>query len=98
MHCAIFSRQTCLQGICRLTAIPMTFSSHILISVPMPACRGQGEALTVDRHHLYQALYRALGHSSLGSLEPANPPASAPHQQVDHTAATCLASACAGPA
>ena len=33
--------------------------------------RGQGEALTVDRHNLYQALYMALGHSCLSGLDPA---------------------------
>ncbi len=62
--------------------------THVLSSVL--ACRGQGEALTVDRHHLYQALYRTLGHSSLGSLEPTKPPANAPHQQVNPTAAAGL--------
>ena len=31
--------------------------------------RGQGEALIVDRHELYQALYYALGASPLGALQ-----------------------------
>ena len=32
-------------------------------------CRGQGEALNVDRHELYQALFYALGASPLGALQ-----------------------------
>ena len=40
--------------------------------------RGQGEALTVDRHNLYQALYRALGHACLSGLDSAPPTAGGP--------------------
>lgn len=33
-------------------------------------CRGQGDALNVDRHDLYQALYSTLATAPLGDLEP----------------------------
>ena len=47
--------------------------------------RGQGEALTVDRHNLYQALYMALGHSCLSGLDPAPSAAGASDAQVRTT-------------
>ena len=47
--------------------------------------RGQGEALTVDRHNLYQALYMALGHSCLSGLEPGPSATGASDAQVRTT-------------
>lgn len=44
-------------------------------------CRGQGEALNVDRHQLYQALFSALAAAPLGSLEPLRSAASQQQQQ-----------------
>lgn len=68
-------RHSCLSTLC------MQPSSQLEGLCLRPA-RGQGEALTVDRHSLYQALYMALGHSCLSGLDPAPSAVGASDAQV----------------
>lgn len=51
-------------------------------------CRGQGDALNVDRQDLYQALYSVLAAAPLGDLEPLRPrPGVAAGDEHDQAAA-----------
>jgi hypothetical protein len=57
--------------------------------------RGQGEALNVDRHELYQALFYAIGAAPLGALQPP-PDASTDSAAAGASPAAAAAAAGAG--